>query len=321
MTLRPPTLSPLTRRAFLGGTLGLGAAVLAACGSGDGDGDSGGADAQRSGSPARTADEQQLRVVALNTGQFETCLALGVLPVGVAFAESVGTASDGVPDFVKERFADTFDLDTVESVGTRQDIDIEKIATLEPDLVLSNKRADEDQLAELGRLADVALSNGGSEEWKADLATIGDALGKRGEADRLLADYEERAQDWATERGDGGTISLVRAKGDDYLMMGSRALASIVAADAGFTRPMNQAFDDSPGHDLSMENAADLDADWLFYGFPGAAAEVTGKSSWRSVPVVADGRAFEVDVDPWFLNASVVAADHVLTDMIDFIDG
>ncbi|MGP9723832.1 ABC transporter substrate-binding protein [Corynebacterium sp. AOP40-9SA-29] len=311
----------ITRRAFFAGALGLGAAgLLAACGSSgnSGSGGSGDGDAQSSGAASGSGD-QALRVVALNTGQFETCLALGVLPVGIALASSVGTVSDGIPDFVKDRFGADFDLDSVESVGERQSPDMEAVARLEPELILSNKRADSTILEQLEQLAEVVLSNGGSEEWKADLGIIGEALGASEAADDLLSSYEERAADWAERRGSDGTVSLVRGKGDEYLMMGARALASIVAVDSGLTRPENQTFDDAPGHDISLENAADLDADWLFYGFPQGASEVTSSNSWTALPVVEDGRSFEVEVDPWFLNASVVAADRVLDDMMEFI--
>lgn len=306
----------ITRRAFFAGALGLGATgLLAACGSG---GDGGSGDTQPSGA-AGGSEDQGLRVVALNTGQFETCLALGALPVGIALASSVGTVSDGIPDFVKDRFGSQFDLDTVESVGERQAPDLEAVAALDPDLILSNKRADPTLLDQLGQLAEVVLSNGGSEEWKADLGVIGDALGVPDQAEELLESYETRARDWAERRGSDGTVSLVRGKGDEYLMMGARALASIVAVDSGLTRPENQTFDDAPGHDISLENAADLDADWLFYGFPQGAADVTSSDSWTALPVVQEGRAFEVEVDPWFLNASVVAADRVLDDMMELI--
>ncbi|BDH58514.1 hypothetical protein [Tsukamurella sp. PLM1] len=88
-----------------------------------------------------------------------------------------------------------------------------------------------------------------------------------------------------------------------------------MATDAGLTRPATQRFSDTASRPLSLEQVALLDADWLFYSFPGSSGDFTEAALWRDLPVVSRGRAFEVDVDPWFLNASTVAADRVLADM------
>jgi iron complex transport system substrate-binding protein len=37
--------------------------------------------------------------------------------------------------------------------------------------------------------------------------------------------------------------------------------------------------------------------------------------SWSSLEVVKDGHAYAVDMDAWFLNASLVAAEYVLDDL------
>lgn len=319
MSLNTLTSRTMPRRAFLGGTAALAAAsFLAAC-SGDSTGGTGGSGTDTSGNPQASDGEHPSRVVALSTGHLDHCLAMGVLPVGLAVAVSDATDSRGIPDYIRDVFDDQYDLDSIEIVGERMDPDMEKVASLNPDLILSNKRNPQelnDQLEAIGR---VVQTNGGSEWFKTDLGIVGDALGYRDKADELLKDYEDRVAAWGRERGNDDTISLVRAKGDQYMYFGTLALASIVAEDAGLTRPANQQFDDNASRTLSEENAGDLDADWLFYSFPGGTNEIMQGDAWKRLPAVRNSHAFEVDVDPWFINASVIAADRVLADMKKFM--
>jgi iron complex transport system substrate-binding protein len=258
-------------------------------------------------------------VVALSTGHLDHCLALGVLPVGLAVPASNATDSRGIPAYITQAFGTKFDLNSITIVGERTTPDLEKVAGLKPDLILSNKRTDKSINDQLARIAPTVLTNGGSESFKADLKIVADALGKSGEGTDLLAGYEGRAQAWGRSRGDSATISLVRGRGEQYLYFGTLALASIVGADAALTRPSSQQFTDTASRALSLEQVAMLDADWLFYSFPGTSGDFTDAALWKKLPVVAAGRAFQVDVDPWFLNASTVAADRVLADMQRFM--
>lgn len=304
---------PVTRRAFLGGTVGVAAvALLAAC-SGDEE------DADDSTASSTGSDAQTTRVVALNTGHLDHLLLLGIVPVGLAVAKSANGDPSGIPDYIYDRFGESFDLDAIEQVGLRAEPDVERIATLEPDLILSNDRADEALLTQLRGITTVVTTNGGSELWKEDLGILADAVGKREEADDLLAAYEKNASDWADNRGNDAVVSLVRGRNDEYILTGPSSLSGSVVEDAGLRRPDGQRFSDTANHDLSVENTDQLDADYLFYSFDGGAESLTDSASWRNLEVVKDGNAYAVDMDAWFLNASLVAAQYILDDLKDRI--
>ncbi|MET9326556.1 iron-siderophore ABC transporter substrate-binding protein [Tsukamurella sp. NPDC003166] len=306
--------SGFSRQRFLGGALALGGAtVLSACGTSTAPSTSG------SASRSASASGGPQRVVALSTGHLDYCLALGIVPVGLAVAVSEATDSRGIPDYIKQRFGDRHDLDSIQVVGQRMSPDLEKVAGLKPDLILSNKRADKGLTEKLTGIARTVQTNGGSEQFKADLKIVAEAFGKAADGERLLADYEGRAHAWGQKRGTSDTISLVRGKGDQYLYFGTLALASIVGADAGLTRPPAQQFSDTASRPLSLEQVGLLEADWLFYSFPGGSGDFAEAPLWKKLPAVVEGRAFPVDVDPWFLNASTVAADRVLADMQRFM--
>lgn len=242
----PATLSrtaarPLSRRAFLGGTVGAAALTLLAACSGSGSGSS--ATTGASAAPASGDAERPSRIVALNTGHLDHLLLLGVVPVGLAVAKSANGDPAGIPDYIRDRFGDTVDL---------------------------------------------------------------------------LAAYERKAADWAAQRGTTPSVSVVRGRSAGYILTGPRSLCGSVVADAGFTRPTGQDFTDTANHDLSVENTDQLDADLLFYGFDGGAEQLVDSASWKALPVVTAGGAHAVDMDPWFLNASLVAAEYVLADLRRF---
>lgn len=301
-----PFRRPISRRSLFLGAGGLGAAaLLTACGDDD--------------ASAKEAGDAPKRVVALSTGHLDYCLAMGTVPVGLAVAVPDATNSTGIPQFIKDAFGDKYDLDKIQIVGERMTPDPEKIAALKPDLILSNKRSTKALNEQMAKIAPTVQTNGGSESFKVDLKIVADALKQPQAGEKLLADYEGRAREWGRTRGDSDTISLVRARGDQYLYFGTLALASIVGADAGLTRPPFQQFSDAASRALSPEQVGMLDADWLFYSFPKASRDMTESALWKKLPVVERGHAFEVDVDPWFINASTVAADRILADMKKFM--
>jgi ABC-type Fe3+-hydroxamate transport system substrate-binding protein len=87
--------------------------------------------------------QQPERVVVLDTGELDTALSLGVTPVG-----AVTTAvSDGFLSYLAEDAAD------VEVVGTIAEPNLEAIAALRPDLILSNRTRHEDLYDELSQIA------------------------------------------------------------------------------------------------------------------------------------------------------------------------
>lgn len=106
--------------------------------------------------------------------------------MGVAAAK----IADLIPQFLRDRFGDDMDLDSIADCGCRQDPDVEIIANLQPTLICANPRSDEALLQKLRTIAPVVTGEGGSENWNEDLIPIADAAGKGDEAQAMLDDYE-----------------------------------------------------------------------------------------------------------------------------------
>ena len=78
--------------------------------------------------------EKPQRVVVLDTGELDDVLSLGITPVGMVTTEG----ANPVPSYLADR------VKGVDTVGTINELDLEAIAALEPDLILGSQlRADD----------------------------------------------------------------------------------------------------------------------------------------------------------------------------------
>lgn len=296
----------LSRRGFLGASLGAAAIALAACTQSD----------KSEQAASTTEGDKEQRIVALNTGQLDSLLLLGITPVGVAAAKN----ADLIPQFLRDSFGDDMDLDSIADCGFRQDPDVEIIANLQPTLICANSRSDEALLQKLRAIAPVVTGEGGGENWKQDLITIAAAAGKGDEAQAMLDDYEAAAAKVTDSQKDNPpTVSFLRTNKGEFQMYGAESMAGTVAADCGFARPQAQQFTDKAGKDLSAELIAEADADWLFYGVQKGSDSPADTSLWPTLKAVKNTQAIEIDYDSWYMNASLVSANVILDGLKTYV--
>jgi iron complex transport system substrate-binding protein len=184
-------------------TAGAAAAVLAACGGGAADSSAttpptGGA---APGFPVTithafgttTIEQPPQRIVALGYNEADFVLALGAQPVGVR---------DFIGAFDEDNRAWAADLMTgppPEKVGG-EEIDFEKIAELQPDLIMGvyafMEQPDYDKLSQLAPTV-AHPSGAGTATWQEQTRITGQALGRSDAAEQLVADVEQRFADAA----------------------------------------------------------------------------------------------------------------------------
>lgn len=253
------------------------------------------------------------RVVVLDTGELDAVVSLGVVPVG-AVTTDVSTALVG---YLEDELADT------ESVGTIGEPDLEAIAALEPDLILSNTVRHEDLYPQLSQIAPTVFAGDVGDTWKETLRLAAEALGVTERADELVAEYEERAAQVgkAVSGGDPASlsVSVVRFLPGQIRLYGEASFIGTVLADAGFSRPEPQQVAET-FVEASPEQIGLADGDVVFtstYGDPADTqqAEVTGGPLWKGLSAVRSGNAHEVSDDTWMLGIGVTAAHLVLDDI------
>lgn len=184
----------------------LAALALGACGS-DGDSASAGGDAE----PISIVDDEgnrvsleapAERVVTAEWDHTENALALGVEPVGAGDTDQYRdwvAAGEPIPE-------------NTESIGTRSEPSLEKIAALQPDLIIVGREAVIKNREQLEAIAPVVMFDGYVEpsenepgsEWDRmaeqfrETATL---LGREEEAEVVLDDVERRLEDARADRG------------------------------------------------------------------------------------------------------------------------
>ncbi|RRO19432.1 iron-siderophore ABC transporter substrate-binding protein [Saccharopolyspora rhizosphaerae] len=252
--------------------------------------------------------EKPQRVVVLDTGELDAVLALGVKPIATVLPD----ANSQLQPYLAEKAGN------IEVVGTIGSPNLEKIAALKPDLILSSKTRDDEHYDALSAIAPTVFAETVGKTWKDNFLLDAEALGKRAEADRILADYQTRAAEIGKQAG-GRKVSMLRFTPGDIRLYGKGSFIGTILADAGFNRPDNQ-LGDSTFSKLSREQVSQADGDMLFYAAYGDNArrqmgEVTNSVQWSTLNAVRSGHAIEVPDGTWYLGLGPIAANLVLDDL------
>lgn len=258
-------------------------------------------------------EEAPKRVVVLDTGELDDVLALGITPVGMVTTEGAHPVPSYLDDQVKN----------VDTVGAINELDLEAIAELEPDLILGSQLRADTLHDELESIAPTVFSIRPGFPWKENFMLVGEALGMENEATDVLNEYA-KATDELDETVEGEpTISLVRFMPDRLRLYGNKSLIGVILDDAGLARPEAQDVAEL-AVEISPENLDQAGGDYVFYtsyGDPeatGETAAVSG-SQWSGIKAVEDDRAFRVEDDVWFLGLGPIGAKQIVDDLDGYL--
>ncbi|MEV0490677.1 ABC transporter substrate-binding protein [Streptomyces atratus] len=250
------------------------------------------------------------RVVVLDVGEFDNVVSLGVKPVGYAPSEG----DEAIPSYLKK------DAGNPSSVGTINNLNLEAIAGLKPDLILGSQLRAADKYDQLSKIAPTVFSIRPGFTWKENYLLNAAALDKTAKARSELDAYEKKAAKLGEDIGpDKPTISMVRYLPDRIRLYAKASFIGTILEDAGLPRPKNQQIDDLAA-EISPEKIDEADADWIFtgvYGDPKATKRDTAQSNplWKNLKAVKEGRAKDVPDETWYLGLGVTAANLVLDDL------
>ncbi|WP_392670108.1 ABC transporter substrate-binding protein [Streptomyces sp. LN785] len=250
------------------------------------------------------------RVVVLDVGEFDNVVSLGVKPVG--YAPSEGDAA--IPSYLKKAAGNP------KNVGTINNLNLEAIAGLKPDLILGSQLRAADKYDQLSQIAPTVFSIRPGFTWKENYLLNAAALDKTAKARSELDAYEKKATKLGEDIGpDKPTISMVRYLPDRIRLYAKASFIGTILEDVGLPRPKNQQIDDLAA-EISPEKIDEADADWIFTGVYGdvkATKRDTAQANplWKNLKAVKEGRAKDVPDETWYLGLGVTAADLVLDDL------
>ncbi|MGG2465815.1 ABC transporter substrate-binding protein [Streptomyces sp. RGM 3693] len=345
---RPAVASPTrttTTRAAAAAVAAAGALLLTACGSGDSGASAAGpngtfkaaecpaqptttwpapAPKGSRGHPVRTAmgevtvPNAPQRVVVLDTAELDSALTLGVTPVGATRSDAASGFLDYLP---KDKLAG------IKDVGKIGAPNLEAIAALKPDLILTNKVRDGQRYAELTKIAPTVMTETTGYPWKQNFAVHAAALNKIPEAKRAVAAYRTHAERVTQALGGPTKARALRTnvvrfvEGADTRIYGCQSYIGTVLDDLG-TGPTAVVNDAQNGLmvEVSPELITKADADAVFYSTYGSPekskeAQITAGPLWKNLRAVKNGQSLRVDDQLWIQGIGYTAADKILDEI------
>ncbi|WP_337662135.1 ABC transporter substrate-binding protein [Actinoalloteichus sp. AHMU CJ021] len=332
--IRPRTAwGQLSRRGFLGG---VGAAGLvwgvSACGasSSPAEGDDGAGGTRRVDHPLGSTDIplSPQRVITLDT---VTALQVALEHDAPLVASATLDGDVAVPEYLPGGDRD------FEHLGFNQ-VNLEVISQLRPDLVIGNIASLEEHYATLSELTAVVAYENSRDgvEWRRSCRAVADLLGHAEAQEERVREYEDRAARVALDHADvlGTTrIALLRFTTDELrIVTDSVIFSSQVLTDCGVRRTESSTGAEGETYtSVSLEQVSRLDdADAIIYFGGGGAFEggqvsttfttYTESTLWERLPAVRAGNVFEVPRTTWWDGASTSAAHRVIDDLVDVLE-
>lgn len=261
---------------------------------------------------------QPRRIVTLFQGTTDTALALGLEPVGVV--------ESWLERPMYRYLRDELPAD-VHYLGLETQPDLEGVAGLAPDLIVGARYRHAAVYPLLSRIAPTVIVDS-AHDFETMLALMGEATGREGEAQALLADWRARVADFRCRAearlGDAWPqrVSVVSFRGD-HVRLYYDGFARHILDQLGFLRPAGQQGSGWGIKLVSRETLPAMDADAIFAFMRDDAAvaelhrEWTAHPLWQRLEAVEHGRVYYVDPVIWSMGGGILAAHRLLDELYE----
>jgi len=244
--------------------------------------------------------EEPERIVTVGLTDQDALLALGIVPVGTT--EWFGDYPGAIWPWAQDEL-EALGGELPEVVGDAQAIQFERIAALQPDLILALfSGITEEEYELLAQIAPTAAPPGDYADygipWQELTRIVGRAVGQPAEAEALIEGVEEKfAQVRADHPEFQGATSIVATPYQGIWIYGPQDLRGRLLTQLGFELPegITEITGAEFGGNLSMERADLLDVDVIIWLDPEDAEGELGGPVYQSLPVHTEGREVMID--------------------------
>lgn len=252
-------------------------------------------------------------VISLEETTFADAIALGVTPIGTAKYE--------------DKALDYLDKVSSQFLGHSDQLNLEKILTLNPDLILGIEFTGKPIFKQLSQIAPTALGPWqGLPSWREHFNFVANVLGKEKEAKNVWARYDQKIADSKAvldEQLKDKRVSIAYAYGDSINIDAENSFAGSILADIGIRQPDNHAAVEDGRITLSEERIPEIDADILFIGVYNQEAQETlerwqQKPLWANLRAVQAAQVYVVDANIWRAGTPI-AAHLVIDDLFKYL--
>ncbi|KQN97681.1 AraC family transcriptional regulator [Paenibacillus sp. Leaf72] len=230
------------------------------------------------------------RIVVLTHAYVGYFMALGINPVGAP------TMTMGNPYYKGQ-------IDDVEDIGSPAAFDVEKIITLNPDLIIAIKGTD--KLEDMSKIAPVVTIEYGKKNYKEQLLEFGKLTNRIDKAQQWVDAWEQKIAEYKPQ--------VIKAVGDQTVSVLSQYDKSVYVYGEGYGRGTEILYDEfglqaPPAFDLklgwaeiSLEKLSEFAGDYIF-----TSPDATGTADtspmydsdlWKGLPAIKNNRVFYLDKD------------------------
>jgi iron complex transport system substrate-binding protein len=254
------------------------------------------------------------RVLPIDSGELDTVVQLGLKPIGYLDYDA-----SLMPDYLVEA------LKGLRTVGTLAEPNLEAIASLAPDLILTSKIRHEKIADRLMAIAPTVYGERTGVVWKQNFALYARAVGREIEADKTVRAYEERVKKLnAALPSPRPTVSVIRVLNNNLRYYQRANYSGTILDDLGFRRPPSQNVDDFALLNQSLETLGPLgDADVVVVCFTEGpngtfAKEMLASSLWQSLGAVKRSAVLMALDDVWMAGIGYRSAGVILDEIARF---
>ncbi|WP_431087765.1 iron-hydroxamate ABC transporter substrate-binding protein [Paenibacillus sp. 8b26] len=263
-----------------------------------------------------TIPEHPQRVVVAVGDYVGDVLALGITPVGA-------------PDTVFDAPYYKKYLNGVENIGDSSALSLEKVTTLNPDLIITY---DEKAYGNLRKIAPTVFIPYGKYKYKDRLMELGKVLKKEQEAKNCLADFAakiaEKKQALSDVIDSGKKIAIFEITGKELYLYGKSygRGGAILYDELGLRAPakVEKVAFEQGWASISMEALPEMlgDTDYLMLGIRGDGVDqgkdIESKSVWKNLPAVKAGKVYQYSIDDFYFQ-DPIALNYQLELISDFL--
>lgn len=224
---------------------------------------------------------------------WETMTLLGVEPIAVSGSDNYLKTWDAF---------EGYEFDEITDISNGSEINLELLAELEPDLILTQAWDVNDlDIGNYEKLANVAVfDNTTKMDWRASLREIGALLGLENRAENVIAEVEERLKDaketLVAKLGDQTVMQVSVMSEDGYYC----AWREDLYGEDGLNLKTPEGYPkETTYQQVSMEAIAEMNPDYLFLNvFDGDDAlydAMTSTSVWQSLTAVKNNHVYVLD--------------------------
>ena len=204
-----------------------------------------------------------------------------------------------VPEYLQEYFAEN-NVETVGNYsGSAGDLDLEKIAELEPDLIIMNIRHDNvyDQMCEIAPTVmlddDISYVN-----WRGRFQQLGEWFGKEDVVEEWLANYDAQAAEYADQLKavtGNDTFAVIEdnsVRSGTYYVYSTGGPGELIYDALGL--PASSGVPENVwGAEVDAEYFSQIDADHvLYFSDDGTVGDTADLPTWKNLKAVQNGNVY-----------------------------